>query len=227
MSPDENLNSSAEDDLQGRQWGLVARRHNLDRNHRRGPAFAPSSSAGRLLGSHRYVPLGQGLPPGIKRRFGNLPLRAPLPHAASAPPPSINHFAPILLLRRTPLGSLRHRSPLGLKSKPRLISAKLSEATRRIPPDGYQRSAHFSGTRPKSAQTVNHEVQPAEPAVTSQELRIVRRTLSYATLAGAFAFGIDRLITGGSASLTFFVYGVGLVGFGFLIVEYRRGDFRL
>ena len=63
--------------------------------------------------------------------------------------------------------------------------------------------------------------------MTSQELRIVRRTLSYVTLAGAFAFGIDRLITGGSASLTFFIFGVALVGCGFLIAEYRRGDFRL
>ena len=121
------MNAFAEDDLQRRRLGLVARRYDLDRDHRCRPTFTPSSSAGWLLGSGRCVPLGQFLPPGIIGWLGNLSLRAPLPHAPSAPPPPVDHLTPILLLRRTPLRSLRHRSPLGLKSKPRV---DLSQAIR-------------------------------------------------------------------------------------------------
>jgi hypothetical protein len=62
--------------------------------------------------------------------------------------------------------------------------------------------------------------------MTSEELRIVRRTLSYVTMAGLLIFGIDRLSTGGSTSLTFFICGLALVGAGFLFAELRRGDFR-
>ena len=63
--------------------------------------------------------------------------------------------------------------------------------------------------------------------MTSHDLRIARRTITYINMAALTTFGVDSLITGGSASLVLFVCGLSLVGVGFLWVEIRWGGFRV
>jgi hypothetical protein len=89
--------------------------NDLDGNHLPRDTFARGYPAGCFRSTGR--PALTASAARIKGRFRNLPLRAPLPHTASARPPSVDHPTP-------------HDSPSftsGLKSKPR---GDLSQASR-------------------------------------------------------------------------------------------------
>lgn len=81
---------------------------------------------------------------------------------------------------------------------------------------------------PSARTTVNHEVQPAEhDAMTTKELRIVRKTITFVFIGALTFANVERLLTGGGTGLILFTCALSLVGVGFIVAEIRRGDFRI
>src|SRR5512140_3866532 len=112
MGADQNVNPVGQDDLQRRCF-LSAGRQDLHGEHCPPGDLSEWSLTNWFLTRCCGITLRQHPPPRVKGRLRKLPLSAPIPHAASVTPPAVDHFTPILLLRRTPRCSTRHGAPLG------------------------------------------------------------------------------------------------------------------